>query len=342
MEDKGSTSAEVVRLRDIWRRELKRLDKEREERFNRLFVAEDAILKKYEEQLTRSMKLDEAKRVREARDGLRKQPVQNASTTGKPDDAATAVTNAEPAPRLSPTMPKPDLEKIFVNTTWVSGAGTSWAFSPEGVGQRVGEKAGKTKRNAFAWKHLDNNTIQIDDKDASSDVWFIRFDTASDASYGKKRENLNLNLHTTITSAAGLEGKLAEGKLAVVSVDGSKVPFQNDSLPYTNRPYTLQNVPASQGRLKLLQQAGGPRHMERKVEVKSNGLVYVACAFDGVGRELGVPDQGALVKLGFQQTDFTFRAYKIVLKIYSKQVDGSFTLPASRAFCGFMLLGELE
>ena len=81
--DEPGTNSEVVRLRGIWRQEKERMDKERNARLKGIAEQHDAVMRRIEERLTRELKLEDAKAVRERRDSL-EQIVKAGAASGLP------------------------------------------------------------------------------------------------------------------------------------------------------------------------------------------------------------------------------------------------------------------
>jgi hypothetical protein len=95
-EDDAKTGVDLKRLRAIWRQEKSRLEKEREAKLKPVVQRYDSILRKIEEDLTRGLKLDDAKAVKEARENLGNvKPLEVIATTTPPTgDKQTPDKNA--------------------------------------------------------------------------------------------------------------------------------------------------------------------------------------------------------------------------------------------------------
>jgi hypothetical protein len=86
--DEPETNSEVMRLRGIWRQEKARLDNARDAQIKGIAAAYDGKLRQMEERLTKELKLEEAKAVRERRENLGKVvPAASAATPMHPTDS---------------------------------------------------------------------------------------------------------------------------------------------------------------------------------------------------------------------------------------------------------------
>ena len=133
----------------------------------------------------------------------------------------------------------------------------------------------------------------------------------------------------------------AADTVAVIDVNAEKMTFENGAMPFTNRlqdVFVLSQVPASLNGLSFFKTAGGSKE-PRRVQIKSPGTLYVACAQSENDKEL-VKDQDQLAGLGFRNTGLKFVVYNTSLVVFSKGVSSSLTLPAPDAFCGFIVIGK--
>lgn|GEM_PF-2085770 len=131
------------------------------------------------------------------------------------------------------------------------------------------------------------------------------------------------------------------GPVAVVHMKSVKATFENRTMPYTNRQqdvFVLSQIPASLKGLSFFQTTGGSKDPCR-VEIKSPGILYVACA-ESEGGEETAADKDKLAKLNFKDTGLKFTIYNIALAIYAKEVSASLTLPSPGGFCGFIVISK--
>lgn len=137
------------------------------------------------------------------------------------------------------------------------------------------------------------------------------------------------------------ESSAAASTVAVINVDAEKMTFENGAMPFTNRlqdVFVLSQVPASLNGLSFFKTAGGSKE-PRRVQIKSPGILYVACAQSENDKQL-VKDQDQLAGLSFKNTGLKFVIYNTSLMIFSKEVSSSLTLPPPDAFCGFIVIGK--
>lgn len=137
------------------------------------------------------------------------------------------------------------------------------------------------------------------------------------------------------------ESAAAADTVAVIDVNAEKMTFENGAMPFTNRlqdVFVLTKVPSSLKGLSFFKTAGGLKE-PRRVQVKSPGILHVACAQSENDKEL-VKDQDQLAGLGFKNTGLKFVIYNTSLVVFSKEVSSSLTLPAPDAFCGFIVIGK--
>lgn len=154
-------------------------------------------------------------------------------------------------------------------------------------------------------------------------------------------KRLREKLMTAPDELLSAKSAAAAGTVAVIDVNAEKITFENGAMPFTNRlqdVFVLSQVPASLKGLSFFKTAGGSKE-PRRVQVKSPGALYVACAESEGGKELA-KDQDQLAGLGFKSTGLKFVIYNTSLVIFSKEVSSSLTLPTPDGFCGFIVIGK--
>jgi hypothetical protein len=117
--DEPGTNSEVVRLRGIWRQEKERMDKERNARLKGIAEQHDAVMRRIEERLTRELKLEEAKAVRERRDSL-EQIVKAGAGGGLPKTVLGSASGWASSP-ASATKDKPFINSLGMKFVPVPG-----------------------------------------------------------------------------------------------------------------------------------------------------------------------------------------------------------------------------
>ncbi|HBJ84250.1 MAG TPA: hypothetical protein DDZ88_10365 [Verrucomicrobiales bacterium] len=106
---------------------------------------------------------------------------------------ATSATKPQTASRTTNAKQAVDLA-WFVDKTWVSDSGTKWAFS-EGGG---GEKAFGNNKSNFTWRVLKSGLVEVSGRDTPQSpprVWYVQFQSESEASYGTAEKNLPNKMH---------------------------------------------------------------------------------------------------------------------------------------------------
>ncbi len=86
-----------------------------------------------------------------------------------------------------------EIERLFVNKTWQSPAGTTWRFSKNGKG----EKQFGSDITPFLWSHADSGLVKVTGTDTIGSpvrTWFFKFEAGRKAYYGGSRESANTPL----------------------------------------------------------------------------------------------------------------------------------------------------
>jgi len=80
--------------------------------------------------------------------------------------------------------------------TWVSEAGTKWAFGKEGAGEKTFGKNTST----FSWRVLRSGSglVEVSGRDTPQSpprIWYMQFESESEASYGNTEKSLTNKMH---------------------------------------------------------------------------------------------------------------------------------------------------
>jgi hypothetical protein len=193
-DDKADPSA-LKEMRAAFRTQAAHLEMDRVARAKALHDRYDQFLEQAQIKLTQQQRIDDALAVKSQREAIAKEwlgalaeasagNADRAATTAPPPSTPVPFTSSAPSHASSAEA----IEALFVGKTWVSPAGTEYAFEPKG--------AGHTQGDTLKWHFIGSRTIEVElvGKPRINTRYF-KFVSATEAFYNGDRNDITKPIH---------------------------------------------------------------------------------------------------------------------------------------------------
>ena len=176
-------------LRQTYQSTLSRMEKQRDKKLavlqKKLVESLDTLVP----QLTREGRLKEALVVKTKRDEVAKQFPFSSS-----DNQGIAASPSQPSDDDGDSdTPTEDVDRYYINKTWMSAARAFYAFESDGKGSRTHARV----KTDFTWKKHPDGIVEVLGKmgpDSPPRTWFFKFDNHKTALFSSRRDVINLPL----------------------------------------------------------------------------------------------------------------------------------------------------